>query len=213
VLAGAPQPAASRSSLAASLVGDREPIAAALPAARAAAAANTPTAEGDWALNRLEQFHGDGNRLSDLDGARMLVALEHIPTRDALWEDMTRENASSHIALWSDLTRRAPDEVRAAPAALAGFSSWLKGDGARAWCALDQVPAEQPYTLAALVAAALRNGLHPQEWEKANAQMRDLADELGGDLDESYVPTPGAHRRDHDPSGPGNGPQRAVPGR
>jgi hypothetical protein len=143
VLTGAAQPAANRESLAASMVGDREPIAQLLPAARAAAAASTPAAERDWALDRLEQFHADGNRLSDVDGARMLVALETISTRDALWEDMSRENSTSHMAIWTDLTRRGPDEVRAAPASMLGFASWLYGDGAKAWCALDQVPADR----------------------------------------------------------------------
>ena len=50
--------------------------------------------------NRLEQFHTDGNRLSDRDGARMLVALESISTRDALWADMTpRERRLPHRAV------------------------------------------------------------------------------------------------------------------
>lgn len=194
VLAGAVQPAANRSSLAASLAGDREPLAAVLPAARDAAESSTPARERDWALDRLEHFHTDGRRLGDPDAARLLVALETIATRDALWEDMSRENTSSHIAVWIDLTRRAPDEVRAAPAALLGFASWLKGDGARAWCALDQVPADRPYPLPAIVASALQHGLHPREWERAHAQMREIA----GELDESYVPL-GARRC---PSGP-----------
>lgn len=73
VLTGRAQPAASRTSLAACMVGDREPIAQLLPAARSAAA-TTPALERDWALDRLEQFHADGKRLSDVDGARMLVA-------------------------------------------------------------------------------------------------------------------------------------------
>ena len=178
VLAGAVQPASSRNSLAASLAGDHEPLAAALLAARNAAENSTPGRERDWALDRLEQFHSDGRRLSDPEAARLLVAVKTTATRDALWEDMSRENTSSHIALWTDLTRRSPDEIRAAPAALLGFSSWLKGDGARAWCALDQVPADQPYPLAAIVASALQNGLHPREWERANATMREIAGEL-----------------------------------
>ncbi len=201
VLAGVVQPAASRAYLAASLVGDREPIAQVLEAARAKAAraevvSSSPGAELDWALDRLEQFHADGNRLSDVDGARMLVALETISTRDALWEDMSTQNTASHIALWSDLTRRAPDEVRAAPASMLGFASWLRGDGAKAWCALDQVPADRPYSMAAIVASALQNGLHPREWERHHAQMREVASEL----DESFVPKP-----------PGQQAQRDVP--
>lgn len=192
VLTGAAQPAASRASLAASMVGDREPIARLIPAARVAAAASSPAVERDWALDRLEQFHADGNRLSDVDGARMLVALETISTRDALWEDMSRENHTSHMAIWSDLTRRAPDEVRAAPASMLGFASWLHGDGAKAWCALDQVPADLPYSMAAVVASALQNGIHPREWERYQTQMRDLA----GELDESFVPRRPSQPRD-----------------
>jgi hypothetical protein len=190
VLTGAVQPAASRESLAASLVGDREPIAQVLEAARTEAAASTPSAQRDWALDRLQRFHADGNRLSDVDGARMLVALETISTRDALWEDMSTQSTPSHIALWADLTRRAPDEVRAAPASMLGFASWLRGDGAKAWCGLDQVPADRPYSMAAIVASALQNGLHPREWERHQAQLREVA----GELDESFVPkTPGHH--------------------
>ena len=124
-----------QTALAASLVGDREPITQVLETARAEAASSAPGAERDWALDRFEQFHADGRRLTDPAAARLLVAVKTTATRDALWEDMSRENTSSHIALWTDLTRRSPDEVRAAPAALLGFSSWLKGDGARAWCA------------------------------------------------------------------------------
>ena len=207
VLTGAAQPAASRASLAASMVGDREPIAQLLPAARSAAVDSTPALERDWALDRLEQFHADGNRLSDVDGARMLVALETISTRDALCEDMSRENRTSHMALWNDLTRRAPDEVRAAPASMLGFASWLHGDGAKAWCALDQVPADRPYSMAAIVASALQNGIHPREWERYQTQMRGLADEL----DESFVPKPPGQRRDI----PGAQPitDRPAPGR
>ena len=98
-----------------------------------------------------------------------------------------------------------------------GFSSWLNGDGARAWCALDQVPADQPYPLAAIVASALQNGLHPREWERANAAMREIA----GELDESYVPDRRLGRTDrhrgeagmHGSPRPGDGLNRAAPGR
>lgn len=207
VVTGAAQPAASRASLAASMVGDREPIAQLIPAARAAAAGSTPAFERDWALDRLEQFHTDGNRISDVDGARMLVALETISTRDALWEDMSRENHTSHMALWNDLTRRAPDEVRAAPASMLGFASWLHGDGAKAWCALDQVPADRPYSMAAIVASALQNGIHPREWDRYQTQMREIAAEL----DESFVPRPAGHQRDI--PGTQHGTDRPAPSR
>ena len=137
----------------------------------------------------------------------MLVALETISTRDALWEDMSRENSTSHMAIWTDLTRRGPDEVRAAPASMLGFASWLHGDGAKAWCALDQVPADRPYSMAAIVASALQNGIHPREWERYQTQMRDLASEL----DESFVPKPPEHQRDVPRTQPTT--DRPAPGR
>jgi len=209
VLTGAVQPAASRASLAASMVGDGEPIAQLLPKARDAASASGPSVEREWALDRLEQFHTDGNRLSDVDGARLLVALETISTRDALWEDMSTQNTASHMALWTDLTRRAPEEVRAAPASMLGFAGWLRGDGAKAWCALDQVPADRPYAMAAIVASALQNGLHPREWERHQAQMREIA----GELDESFVPKPPGHHGQRDAPRGQPATDRPAPGR
>ena len=209
VLTGAVQPAANRASLAASLVGDREPLAQVLPEARAAAVTRSPSAERDWALDRLEQFHADGNRLTDVDGAWMLVALETISTRDALWEDMSTQNTASHISLWTDLTRRAPDEVRAAPASMLGFASWLRGDGARAWCALDEVPPDRPHSMAAIVASALQNGLHPREWERHQTQMREISSEF----DESFVPKPPGHHNQRDAPRAQPATDRPAPGR
>jgi hypothetical protein len=168
VLTGRAQPAGSRDSLATSLVGDREPVARLLPETRTTARENTAKVEGRWALSRVQRFQRDGVRLSDSDAARLLVASESIPNRDQLWLDMNRGNATSHVALWTDMTQRAPDEVRAAPASLLGFAGWLSGHGALAWCALDQVPADKPYALASLVAAAVQTGMHPREWEAAN---------------------------------------------
>jgi len=170
---GRAQPAANRDSLAESLVGDRAPVADLLPEARHEASENTAKLEGLWALARMQRFHRDGLKLSDADAARLLVAVESIPTRDRLWLDMNRGNAGSHVALWTDMTKRAPNEVRAAPASLLGFASWLSGQGALAWCALDQVPEDKPYTLANLVAAAVQSGMHPREWEASKPLSTD----------------------------------------
>ncbi|KRB75065.1 hypothetical protein ASE01_17015 [Nocardioides sp. Root190] len=207
VLAGVAQPAVSRAALVASLVGNRAPIARLIPAARTAAGTGRPEAENEWALGRLDQFHADGNRLSDADGARMLVALETLSTRDALWDDVGAENTSAHVAIWSDLTRRSPDEVRAAPASLLGFACWMRGDGAKAWCALDQVPADPPYPMAAVVASALRDGIHPREWQRHQTQLRDMAREV----DESFVPKPIGRPRDQLRTQPNS--DRPAPGR
>jgi hypothetical protein len=184
VLGGRPQPATSRDSLAESLVGDRDPVAKLLPETRESARENTAKLEGRWALSRAQRFHRNGIKLSDTDAARLLVAVESIPIRDRLWLDMSRGNAASHVALWTDMTRRAPDEVRAAPASLLAFGSWLSGHGAMAWCALDQVPQDKPYALANLVAAAVQRGMHPREWEAA----KSLPAERGIDRASDFAP-------------------------
>lgn len=178
VLGGRPRPAASRGALARSLVGDREPVARLVTDTRANTAENTVQTEGPWAVSRVQQFHRDGVRLDDADAARLLVAVEAIPVRDQLWLDMNRGNASSHVALWTDMTKRAPDEVRTAPASLLAFGSWLKGDGAMAWCALDQVPDGKPYALANLVASAIESGIHPREWQATIATPASGADQV-----------------------------------
>jgi len=203
VIAGIARPAATRASLAESLVGDRDPLAAVVPAAREAAQRSTPIAERNWAIGRLEQFHADGNRLSDPDAARLLVAIESTGARDALWEDMNRDNATAHTAIWTDLTRRAPDEVRTPAASLLAFSSWLGGDGAKAWCALDQIPDGPPYPMAALIATVLQEGGHPDLWERNGAT---------GPETETYDPPSPTHRHQHDiPRGHGSPGHGAPP--
>ena len=184
VLSGRTQPAASRDSLAESLVGDREPVAKLLPETQESSRSNTAKLEGQWALGRVQRFHRDGIRLDDKDATRLLVAVESIPIRDRLWLDMNCGNAVSHVALWTDMTKRAPDEVRAAPASLLAFGSWLSGHGAMAWCALDQVPQGKPYSLANLVAAAVQGGMHPREWQAA----KSLPAERGIDRASDFAP-------------------------
>lgn len=187
VFGGSSQPAASRDSIAESLVGNREPVAKLLPETRETARENTARVEGRWALSRVQRFHRDGVRLDDKDTARLLVAVESIPIRDRLWLDMNRGNAASHVALWTHMTKRAPDEVRAAPASLLAFGSWLNGHGAMAWCALDQVPRDKPYALANLVAAAVQTGMHPREWEAANSQPAKRGEDRISDFTRSQA--------------------------
>lgn len=191
--AGHTAPAANRQELADSLVGDRAPVAGLLAGARAASTISGTEAERTWAVERLEQFGHDGLRLSDPDAARMLLSLEHKPTRDALWTDMSRANATTHVALWTDLTRRAPDEVRTPTATMLAFSSWLSGQGAKAWCALDQIPpGSPPYAMATIIATALHNATPPSAWEEARITSEGT---------EAFIPKPGRNpSRDLPPS-------------
>jgi Domain of unknown function (DUF4192) len=196
VYGGIARPAASRETMAASMVGDREPLVALLKDAKAAHA--TTAAEQGWAATRVAEFLADGARLNDADAARLLIAVQAPSTRDALWGQMTRETSRDHQALWIDLTRRAPDQVRAPAASLAAFSCWLAGDGAKAWCALDQIPVDRPYSMAAIVAGALEAALPPSDWE----QHRTVLVGLTSELDESFVPRPIGGYQHHVPPQP-----------
>jgi len=61
--------------------------------------------------------------------------------------------------------RRAPPDLRAAPATLLGFAAWLSGNGALAWCAVDCAQQCDPdYSLAALLADALAGAIPPSVW-------------------------------------------------
>jgi hypothetical protein len=61
--------------------------------------------------------------------------------------------------------------------------------------------------MAAIVASALQNGIHPREWDRYQTQMREIAAEL----DQSFVPKPAGHQRDIPGTQPGT--DRAAPGR
>ena len=201
--AGKAAPATSRQALADSLAGDRGPVAAVLEQARRRAGDAGVRAEHDWAVERLERFHAGGVRFTDREAARMLIALEHKPTRDALWSDMGRDNAASHNALWTDLTRRAPDEVRTPAATMLAFSAWLSGDGAKAWCALEQIPPDSPpYTMATVIATALHHATPPGAWEEAKATIEGS---------ESFVPA--RPRPDRAAPSPGLSPGPTKPDR
>ncbi len=170
-------PAESRDALRSSFAGDPGPVAAELPVA--VARSNPLAAERTWVAERVGVFERDGNRLSDADTARLLVAVQRVEIRDEVLMRMSRDNAPQHRALWSDVTSRAPEEVRTPAATLAGFSTWLNGDGAGAWTALAQIPApptsdelsDRPesafgrYALAGMLAQALEEGVNPAAWD------------------------------------------------
>ena len=166
VAAGRQLPAAAREDLARTLTGgDREGLRTALPSAIAALETSSVDQERRWAENRINRFLDDGIALSDVDAARLLVGVRALPVRDAAWAMMTQDDHHAHRALWTDLTRRSPGEVRAPAATLLAFSAWLGGDGAGAWTALDQIPAEQAdYRLAGLMSSVLETAVPPSQW-------------------------------------------------
>lgn len=207
VYAGKTQPASSREALTRSLHGDHTVIAVELEMAKVRAAFSQSRVEREFAVERCHQFDRDGLRLDGPDAARLLVAMRSPETRDAIWAGMSRDNAASQVALMRDLVRRAPDDVRTAPAALLAFSCWLNGQGALGWCALDQIPPGRPDAMEAVVATLLQEGLNPQEWPEVSKFLRTLAADL--DLATESSPAPPVSRQRPEP--PGHGERRPEP--
>jgi hypothetical protein len=137
---------------------------------------STPARERQWAIGRADTFVQNGRRLTDPEAARMLACLQSVPVRDQMADRISRDSAPSWAPLWDDLTCRSPDELVAPAATLSALASWCAGDGARAWCALDRVPADQrqAYPIASLVASALQGGVHPREWDRARSAVLEV---------------------------------------
>ena len=176
VVGGRRMPAASREAVEQAFTGDPEPVARYLPAVADDMDNSTPARERQWAIGRAEAFVQDGRKLSDPEAARMLACLQSVPVRDQMADRISRDSAPSWGPLWEDLTGRAPDELVAPTATLSALASWCGGDGARAWCALDRIPADQrlSYPLASLVASALQGGVHPRQWDQAREAVLEL---------------------------------------
>jgi hypothetical protein len=172
VFSGRRMPAASRAELRRDLDGPRhevDAVAALLPAARSELEHRRgragQQAEGEWVAETIGRFEVNQVPVATPVAARLLADMELLPLRDVAWSAMDADNAVGHMALWRDLTRRAPVEARAAPATLLAFSSWLAGQGAHAWVALDLVPQPEEYSLARIVTALLENAIAPAAWE------------------------------------------------
>jgi hypothetical protein len=208
-LRGRVMPAARREDLASAMQGDPTRVAAHLPAHEARFMEmdrSALRAEVGWLEGRLDRFRNDREYLSDVDAARVLVAIRGEGTRDAAAFRMSREDAPVFSELWQDLLRRAPTEARDAPATLLALSFFLEGRGAQAWVALDQLT--QPDSLAELVAAALEQAVDPREWDKAlpdatghlmqQAVLRDTTPQLRRPPDQAAHKPPGVHPVDPD---------------
>jgi hypothetical protein len=88
-----------------------------------------------------------------------------LPVRDALWALITPENARDMVGLWSHVARCAPPRLSPPSLCLAGFASWLSGDGALALIASERALAIDPfYPLAGLLLRILEGGVPPSSW-------------------------------------------------
>lgn len=102
--------------------------------------------------------------------ARLLADLTDPELRERVWTMLERPAAADHVALWTRVLRSAPEGFAAAPAMLLGFSAWLDGRGALAWCALDRCFEEKVTDpLADALAESLLRALPPCVWDEAVA--------------------------------------------
>ncbi|GAW54767.1 DUF4192 domain-containing protein [Nocardioides sp. PD653] len=162
-LMGRAMPVSSRDALAAAMQGDPAGVAEHLPAAEdrvLGMGLSARTAEVTWLDSRLDEFLETQERLSDVDAARVLAIVHDTGARDAAIFKLTRETAPVFSDFWQDLVRRAPSDVRDGPATLLALSAYVKGDGAKAWTALEQLVEHD--TLADLVTDALEKSIHPE---------------------------------------------------
>ena len=169
----------TRLALAESLVGPTDDVAqveSSIPAALARLPELQRPAEARWVCDLLTaQVRGREVALGPDDVARLVVALLDVDLRDVAWTHMTRANAGSHIGFWSEVVRRTPDDFLAAPATLLAFASWLGGQGALAWCALDRARGVDPdYSLAGLLATTLEGAVPPTVWQPQPVETHPL---------------------------------------
>jgi hypothetical protein len=116
-------------------------------------------------------------RLSTRAVARVVWGLTVLRVRDRALGLALGDRSAAAEVLWTECTRRAPAELRAAPATLLAVCAWLRGDGAMANVALDRALTSQPdYGLAVLLVQGMAQCMPP-------AQLRASVEHTVAELD------------------------------
>ena len=122
--------------------------------------------EGRWVLAQVAEHAASGTPFDTRTAARLLRALDVPALRDLAWCRTTRDEAPHRVRVWQPLVQRCPEDLVASPAAVLGFSAWLAGHGALAWCAVDRsLRADPHHSLGRLVADMLDAALPPSRWQ------------------------------------------------
>lgn len=104
-------------------------------------------------------------QLTDAQTLQLAVWATTIPVRDELWSLITPDNAREMVGLWSHVARCAPPWMSPPALSLAGFASWLSGDGTLALIAAERaLSIDRFYTLAGLLLSMLERGVPPSAW-------------------------------------------------
>ena len=125
-----------------------------------------PPDPAEWVAAALGEWVGRDEPPPADVAARLLVSLAQPSVRDAAWAAVGRAGARDHVRFWRALLRRSPEDLVPDAAAVLALCSWVAGDGALAWCAVDRAREGDPdHTLAALVAEILVAAIPPTDWE------------------------------------------------
>jgi len=132
----------------------------------------TPLPAGSLAALVRGHHASPGSTFAPSELAAVAVSLPLGERRDEAWTWLERTDARRAVDLWSDAVRRLPTSHVAGPAAVLAFASWLVGDGALAWCAVDRChEAEPTHSLASLVAQLLDSATSPDLWEELRPRL------------------------------------------
>jgi hypothetical protein len=129
----------------------------------------------DRAIDEAFSWRSTSAAPAPLSYARVIAGLQDIRVRDVVLWEMARLDDGllrGTLPLWHRAVRISPQEFVAPVATVTSIQSWLLGDGARAAISLRRArEADQVYSLAHLVDAALTSGLPPQAWREGTAQL------------------------------------------
>lgn len=163
------------------LHGSREELAASLQSFAAGVAEVDAARPGEpatvaWLEATVARHARRGTHPTATEAARLLEGLADPVVRDAAWLRLQRATARRDVHLWCDLVRRAPDDLVPHAAAVLAMASWVAGDGALAWCAVDRArELDRDHSLAGLVADLLLGAVSPAEWDEMAASLRSAS--------------------------------------
>ncbi|HYJ67164.1 MAG TPA: DUF4192 domain-containing protein [Nocardioidaceae bacterium] len=118
--------------------------------------------------------------LSDADAAILSVWCSLDVVRDDTWSRIDVDNAADQLRIWAAAARLVTPPYEAAVLGIAGFSAWLSGDGALAWCAIeraDQIGPDEP--LVDRLRTVLLTATPPSHWVSPSGESVWRAIETG----------------------------------
>ncbi len=103
--------------------------------------------------------------LSDAEAAALAVWCSLDAVRDDAWSRIDVDNAADQLPIWAAAARKVTPPYESAVLGIAGFSAWLSGDGALAWCAIERAdPIDPDEPLIDRLRTLLLSATPPSQW-------------------------------------------------